>query len=109
MHTAAADSVTFTLPAATFLCPVEDSQEPVDIRVTQQGILGDSLYRVQSTGPCICSLMIHWPHSLQPGFSISPEPQREAQGDSDPTALDTQDCSITSGLQVSSSRLGFMS
>ncbi|XP_028608529.1 polycystic kidney disease protein 1-like 2 [Grammomys surdaster] len=33
VHTAATDSVTFTLPAATFLCPVEDSQEPVDIRM----------------------------------------------------------------------------
>ncbi|XP_031192748.1 polycystic kidney disease protein 1-like 2 [Mastomys coucha] len=33
LHTAAADSVTFTLPAATFLCPMEDSQEPVDIRM----------------------------------------------------------------------------
>nr|Q7TN88.1 RecName: Full=Polycystin-1-like protein 2; Short=Polycystin-1L2; AltName: Full=PC1-like 2 protein; AltName: Full=Polycystic kidney disease protein 1-like 2; Flags: Precursor [Mus musculus]AAO32797.1 polycystic kidney disease 1-like 2 [Mus musculus] len=33
VHTAAADSVTFTLPAATFLCPMEDSQEPVDIRM----------------------------------------------------------------------------
>ncbi|GAB1293700.1 Polycystic kidney disease protein 1-like 2 [Apodemus speciosus] len=33
VHTAAADSVTFTLPAATFLCPKEDSQEPVDIRM----------------------------------------------------------------------------
>ncbi|XP_021075889.1 polycystic kidney disease protein 1-like 2 [Mus pahari] len=33
VHTAAADSATFTLPAATFLCPMEDSQEPVDIRM----------------------------------------------------------------------------
>ncbi|XP_052023259.1 polycystic kidney disease protein 1-like 2 [Apodemus sylvaticus] len=33
VHTAAADSVTFTLPVATFLCPMEDSQEPVDIRM----------------------------------------------------------------------------
>ncbi|KAL1784629.1 polycystic kidney disease protein 1-like 2 [Sigmodon hispidus] len=33
VHSATADSVTFTLPAATSLCPMEDSQELVDIRV----------------------------------------------------------------------------
>ncbi|XP_041506459.1 polycystic kidney disease protein 1-like 2 [Microtus oregoni] len=33
VHTTTVDSVTFTLPAATSLCPVEDSQEPVDIRM----------------------------------------------------------------------------
>ncbi|XP_040592237.1 polycystic kidney disease protein 1-like 2 isoform X2 [Mesocricetus auratus] len=33
VHTTAADSVTFTLPAATSLYPMEDSQEPVDIRM----------------------------------------------------------------------------
>lgn len=100
VHTAAADSVTFTLPAAAFLCPMEDIREPVDIRVTQQCIRGDSLYRVQSAGPCICSLMMLQPHPLWPRFSISLEPQPGAQGDSNPRALDTQVYSISSRLQV---------
>lgn len=58
VHTTAVDSVTFTLPAAASLRPMEDSQEPVDIRVTQQCLLRDNLHSVQSAGPSACSLMM---------------------------------------------------
>lgn len=75
VHTATTDSVIFTLPATTSLCPMEDSQEPVDIRVTQQCLLEDSLPSVSSAGPCICPLMMLVAPSVTMGFSISPEPQ----------------------------------
>lgn len=58
MHTAAASSVTFTLPAASSLGSTEDGQEPVDIRVTTGTTsLGKVLYSLQSTFTCICSFM----------------------------------------------------
>ncbi|XP_028731528.1 polycystic kidney disease protein 1-like 2 isoform X2 [Peromyscus leucopus] len=50
VHTA--DSVTFTLPAATSLWPMEDSQEPVDIRMvsfSQNPFLSRSRFEVSGT------------------------------------------------------------
>lgn len=59
MHSAAAHSATFTLPAASSLGSMEDSQEPVDIRVIA-GItsLGTTLYSLYGTFTCVCSVML---------------------------------------------------
>lgn len=102
VHTTASDSVIFILPATTFLCPTEDSQEPVDIRVIQQCILGDGLYHAQSAGACICCGPIHYSQVQYLHQSHS----QEQKWDSDTTALDTQVCySISSRSQGPSSTL----
>lgn len=50
VHIAAANSATFTLPAASSLGFMQDCQEPVDIRVTTViTCLGTALYSLQST------------------------------------------------------------
>lgn len=59
MHTKAASSATFTLPAASSLGSMEDSWEPVDIRVTTViTSLGAALYSLFVTFMCVCSFRL---------------------------------------------------